>query len=265
MRPRREGSRWWPLVVVLLVVWSARGAHVDLAMLFGPEGRAGMARFIGGLFPPVFSLAYLADLVGPAIETVQMSLVGVAFGALIAAPLAYFATRSEAAGSSAGTRIAYHGSRGVLNVMRTVPDLVWALVFIAAVGLGPFAGALALTVHSAGLLGKLYAEAMESVDAAPVEAVAAMGVGRFKTMLWAVSPQAEPAFVSVTLYQWECNIRSAMVMGFVGAGGLGQRIDLAMRLFRYDEMITLLAVLLLLVAGVDRLSAWVRRRLVAHG
>ena len=155
----------------------------------------------------------------------------------------------------------YGAARGLLNIMRTIPDLVWALLFITAVGLGPFAGVLALTVHSAGLLGKLYAESMEAVDSAPVDTLAATGAGGAAVFLWAVLPQARAPVVSVTLYQWECNIRAAMVLGFVGAGGIGQRIDIAMRLFRYDEILTLLVLLLVLVTLVDRLSAILRKRL----
>ena len=158
--------------------------------------------------------------------------------------------------------LAYAAARGALNIMRTIPDLVWALMFIAAVGLGPFSGVLALTIHSAGLLGKLYSEALESVDPVPIHSLQAAGVGGLGTLAWGVLPQAGGPLISVTLYQWECNIRAAMVLGFVGAGGLGQRIDLAMRLFRYEEMLTLLAVLLLLVTAVDRLSASVRGGLV---
>lgn len=158
-------------------------------------------------------------------------------------------------------RAAYALARGLLNLMRTIPDLVWALMFIAAVGLGPFAGVLALTVHSAGLLGKLYAETLESADTVAADSMRATGASGLATLLWATVPQAQGPLVSVTLYQWECNIRSAMILGFVGAGGLGQRIDIAMRLFRYGELLTLIAALFILVTAVDRLSAVVRRRM----
>ncbi|MCL4554167.1 MAG: phosphonate ABC transporter, permease protein PhnE [Actinobacteria bacterium] len=272
MRPRSLSRLVWPSAVLVLVVWSARGAGVDPARLFGADGRTQIARFLAGLFPPEMSSAYLLGLVGPAIETVQMSLLGVVFGAAIAMPLAAFGMRAPGAAAPggrgrAGTRVrlfSYHVARSILNTMRTIPDLVWALMFIAAVGLGPFSGVLALTVHSAGLLGKLYSEALESVDPVPVHSLQAAGAGAPAVLVWGVLPQAIGPLVSVTLYQWECNIRAAMVLGFVGAGGLGQRIDLAMRLFRYDEMLPLLAVLLLLVTMVDRLSATVRSGLIKN-
>lgn len=267
--PSGNERRLWAIVLLALLVWSARGTGFDPVTLFGSEGRGQVGRFVAGLFPPELSLGYLSGLTQPVIETLQMSLLGVAFGALIAVPLGYVGTRTlaeaEAVPSVLGRRLAlmlYRMARGALDLMRTVPDLVWALMFIAAVGLGPFSGVLALTVHSAGLLGKLYSEALESVDRVPVEALKATGASRFAILLFSVLPQARGPLVSVTLYQWECNIRSAMVLGFVGAGGLGQRIDIAMRLFRYDEMLTLLGVLLLLVTAVDRLSALMRRRLM---
>lgn len=271
---RRRAERWvWLVALVALLAWSARGAGVQPGLLFGADGRAQIGSFIGGMFPPDLSPEMFSGLLGPVIETLQMSLLGVVFGALVAAPLAVLATRTpgELTASARGVgRIrvqaaVYSAARSVLNLMRTIPDLVWALMFVAAVGLGPFAGVLALTVHSAGLLGKLYAEAMESVDRGAAESLNVLGAGRTTVLLFAVLPQAAAPLVSVTLYQWECNIRSAMVLGFVGAGGLGQRIDLAMRLFRYDEMLTLLAVLLLLVTLVDRLSAFVRSRLALRG
>lgn len=266
--PLRQWS--WLLILVVLIAWSARGAGVRPAMLVGPDGRHQIARFVTGLFPPDLSVDYLTDLIGPAIETIQMSLLGVVFGAIIAAPLAVMATKPIRGSAHSGEgplrslvgRLSYAMARGILNVMRTIPDLVWALMFIAAVGLGPFAGVLALTVHSAGLLGKLYAETMESVNPVPVDALRATGAGGLAMLLWAVLPQAAGPLVSITLYQWECNIRAAMVLGFVGAGGLGQRIDIAMRLFRYEELLTLLAVLLVLVTAVDRLSALLRDRIV---
>lgn len=268
MRWRRMG---WLAALALLIAWSARGVGVDPALLFGADGRGHVGDFIAGLFPPELSVSYLLGLGKPALETLQMSLVGVVGGVLIASPLAVLAAR-PVSGFDAGRvvdhrwrRVVYAIARGVLNLMRTVPDLVWALMFIAAVGLGPFAGVLALTVHSAGLLGKLYAETLESVDAVPVDTMRVTGASRLATLLWAVLPQSAGPLVSVTLYQWECNIRSAMVLGFVGAGGLGQEIDLAMRLFRYNELLTLLFVLLLLVTAVDRLSAFLRGRIVTSG
>lgn len=181
----------WLLILLALMLWSARGTGVRPDLLFGSDGRHQIARFVTGLFPPELSSVYLLGLMKPAIETLQMSLLGVVFGVIIGSPLAVMATRrvggfarpAEGRLRGLAARASYAAARGILNVMRTIPDLVWALMFIAAVGLGPFAGILALTVHSAGLLGKLYAETMESVDPIPVDTLRATGAGGLATLM----------------------------------------------------------------------------------
>lgn len=241
--------------------------------LLGASGRTNMWKFISGLFPPDLSAGFLSSIVTPALETIQMSVLGVVLGAIVALPLSFLATRTLSSSQTPGVGIAsrfglghlpYLFARNVLNFMRAVPELVWALVFIAAVGLGPFAGVLALSVHSGGLLGKLYAENMEGVNPRPVEAVRSIGGNRAKVAAYAVLPQALPYFISITLYQWECNIRTATILGFVGAGGIGTSIDIAMRLFQYDEVLTLMAVVFLMVFLVDSTSAVVRKSIALH-
>ncbi|MHB0976490.1 MAG: phosphonate ABC transporter, permease protein PhnE [Candidatus Aquicultorales bacterium] len=273
--PAHPQSRWprrslVVLFIVLAFVWSAGGANLRPFELLGGEGRANMAKFVSGLFPPDLSSDFLLSLVKPTIETLQMSVAGVILGAAVAFPLSFFATRTLGSGQTPGTsravrwvlgHLPYLAARNFLNFLRAVPELVWALVFISAVGLGPFAGVLALAVHSAGLLGKLYAEAMESIDLEPVEAVRSLGGNRVKATAYAVVPQAAPHFVSLTLYQWECNARTATILGFVGAGGVGQSIDIAMRLFQYNQLLTLMAVIFGIVFLVDNVSAAIRKTL----
>ncbi len=185
----------------------------------------------------------------------------------MAFPLAALATSEEpTVGASPGERILrvipYHVSRFILNVFRSVPDILWALVFVVALGLGPFPGTLALAVHSAGILGKLYSETLEAVPARPVEALRATGAGTLQSFLFGRLPQAISGFTSLTLYQWECNIRSAAILGFVGAGGIGQQILISMNLFNYPKVATLVGATIIVVLLVDRFSAAVRRRLV---
>lgn len=272
--PENEKAKVWgrnitTLIIVLVVLyWSGKGAKVDFFELFGGQGRAGMGNFVKGLFPPDLSLRFLSSLLTPALETVQMAILGVVLGALIAMPLAFLATRTLSSSQTPGVGFLsryllghspYFAARNILNFMRSVPELVWALVFIAAIGLGPFAGVLALAVHGAGLLGKLYSEAMEGVNPYPVEAVRVMGGNRLQVASYAVLPQASSNLVSLTFYQWECNIRTATILGFVGAGGIGQRIDISMRLFQYNEVLTLIALVFLMVFIVDSLSGLFRK------
>jgi phosphonate transport system permease protein len=149
-----------------------------------------------------------------------------------------------------------------LNLGRTLPELLWALVLIFAVGLGPFAGALALAIHTAGVLGRLYAEALEEVPAAPLAALREAGAGDAAASAFAVLPQAFPQLVAYTLYRWEVNIRASAVLGVVGAGGLGGLLHVSLNLFHHHRTLTLLAVVVLLVTAVDLLSGAIRRRIL---
>jgi phosphonate transport system permease protein len=161
----------------------------------------------------------------------------------------------------------FGGCRGILNLGRAVPELVWALAFVVMVGLGPFAGVLALTAHSAGVLGKLYAELLESVDQRPVEAVRSTGASESQVTLLARIPMALPVLISYTLFRWECNLRSATVLGLVGAGGIGTELVLSFKLYQYHELLTLVAAILLMVAAIDVFGQIIRARILegSHG
>ena len=272
-QPRIGGAvprfSWKPALVVLVVLgltgWSAWGTEFDLVELFSSTGP--IERFISGMFPPDLSVRTLQATGRGILETFQMSFLGALIGAVVAFPLAALGTaEADTVGASRGERvlkaIPYHLSRFVLNVFRSVPDILWALVFVVALGLGPFPGTLALAVHSAGILGKLLSETLEAVPSRPVEALRATGAGALQAFLFGRLPQAMGGFTSLTLYQWECNIRSATILGFVGAGGIGQQILISMNLFDYPKVATLVAATIILVLIVDRFSAIVRRRLV---
>jgi phosphonate transport system permease protein len=253
------------LTVLGLTGWSVQGTGFDPLALF--TNAAPVERFVTGMFPPDVSLPTLRATATGIVETFQMSLLGAIIGAVVAFPLAALGTQeAPTAGSSYGQRLAravpYHLARMLTNVFRSVPDILWALVFVVALGLGPFPGTLALAVHSAGVLGKLYAETLEAVPNRPVEALRATGASGLQTFLFGRLPQAANGFTSLTLYMWECNIRSAAILGVVGAGGIGQQILISMQLFDYSRVATLVAATVALVLAVDRFSAAVRRRLV---
>jgi phosphonate transport system permease protein len=260
---------WKPVLVVLVILgltgWSIAGTKFDLIELLTSSGP--IERFVSGMFPPDLSAKTLQTTAVGVLETFQMSFLGALIGAIVAFPLAALATGEAATtGASRGERllrvVPYHLSRFVLNVFRSVPDILWALVFVVALGLGPFPGTLALVVHSAGILGKLYSETLEAVPVRPVEALRATGAGTLQSFLFGRLPQAISGFTSLTLYQWECNIRSATILGFVGAGGIGQQILVSMNLFDYPKVATLVGTTIIVVLAVDRFSATIRRRLV---
>jgi phosphonate transport system permease protein len=252
------------LVVLGLTGYSVAGTDFNVVELI--EGTGPAERFVSEMFPPDLSAATLRAAGTGILETFQMSFLGALIGAAVAFPLSVLGTQEIATvGSSRGERllraVPYHLSRFVLNVFRSVPDILWALIFVVALGLGPFPGTLALAVHSAGVLGKLYSETLEAVPSRPVEALAATGASNFQAFLFGRLPQAMSGFTSLTLYQWECNIRSATILGFVGAGGIGQEILISMNLFDYPKVATLVGATIVVVLLVDRFSAAIRRRL----
>ncbi len=268
-RHRRLAGLGWAGVLVLLIGWSMRGAGFNARFLSNARAQHETRRFVDGFLHPDLRLTYLADVAHSAVTTLQISFAGLAVGAVIGVPLSFLAAANLAANRTPGLPrwrrvvglVPYQLARNTLNFLRAVPELVWALVFISAVGLGPFAGSLAIGLHSAGLLGKLWAEQMEAVDDSPVEAVRLLGAGRTALGILAVFPQARQNLLSLTLYQWECNVRAAAIVGFVGAGGIGQDLDVSIRLFRYSQASVLILAILILVALADGTGALIRRSL----
>ena len=216
-------------------------------------GVHGMADFLSRAFPPDFSK--LNDAAWPALETVDIALFGTTAAVLLALPLAVLAARN-----TTPARVFYAASRSVIALCRSVPDLVWALLFVTAVGLGPFPGALAISVHSVGMLGRLFAEVIEDMDMGPVEALTMTGATRLAVFSHAVVPGVLPSLLGIALYRLDENIRSSLVLGFVGAGGIGFQLLTAMNLFQYRTVSLLLIVTFVIVIAAERLSAALRRR-----
>jgi phosphonate transport system permease protein len=158
-------------------------------------------------------------------------------------------------------RSLYLAARLLLNLCRSIPDIVWALMFVRVVGLGAFPGVLAIGVSYGGMLGKIYAEILETSPEGPIEALHAAGAGKSALLLYGFLPQVFANMVSYSLYRWECAIRSAAILGLVGAGGLGQQIELSMRMFEYHETSTILIIVFVLVTAVDHLSTMIRKAL----
>ncbi len=235
------------IVVQALVVVQARPQ--DLI-----TGIHGMADIISRAMPPAFSR--LPDMLWPALETVDIAIFGTVAGVCMALPLAVLA-----AANVTPSRVVYYLSRAIIGIARSVPDLVWALLFVTAVGLGPFPGALALSVHSIGMLGRLFAETIENMDMAPIDALSLTGANRVQVFTHGVVPTVLPALLGIALYRLDENIRSSLVLGFVGAGGIGFQLLSAMNLFDYQVVSLLLLMTFVLVIAAERLSAVLRARL----
>jgi phosphonate transport system permease protein len=196
-------------------------------------------------------------VVGATIETIQMALAGTFLALVVAVPVGFLAARN-----TTPHPLIYHGTRLVLNFFRTVPDLALGLLFVAAVGLGAFAGTLALFIHTATVLGKLLSESVENIDEGVVEAIRATGAGYTQILTFAVLPQMLPDLISFTLYRLETNIRAASVLGLIGAGGIGYLMNTSFRTFQYQEASAIVLVLIVLVMGVDYASYRLRKLVV---
>ena len=238
--------------MVAALVWSSWSPDISLRRLI--EGAPFMLDFIRRMLPPDPSV--LGQALHGALQTVQIALVGTSAAAVLAVPLALAAARNTA------PRWLYYWTRSALNAFRAIDTLVYALFFVAAVGLGPFPGVLAIIVYTATVLAKLFSEAIEAMDPGPVEAVQAVGATRIQVLRWGVLPQLGPEFVSFTLYRFETNIRAAAVLGFVGGGGIGFYIQTYLRLLNYPAASTVLLVLVVMVMLVDFTSSRLRARLI---
>jgi phosphonate transport system permease protein len=248
---------WFTAAVIVLVVASFASLDLRWAQFFSADAVRSMGRFVGEFFPPDTHPDFLRRVAVAAWETLAMSALGTLVAAAAGLSLAIPASRAHA-----GQRAPWRGpTRMLLNALRSVPELVWAALLLIAAGLGPMAGTLALAVHTAGVLGRLFAEAIENAPPGPAEALRTQGVGTARVIAYATLPQVLPQLLSYTLYRWENNIRAAAVLGVVGAGGLGQLLAFHMGLFHMPKTATILAAMLVLVAIVDAASYGARRLL----
>ena len=241
------------IALLALVVGSFASLQLSLGDLFGRQALADMGRFVVGFFPPDTSSRLLGRIAVGAAETIAMSLIGTLIAAVIGLMLALPASRA-AGPFRAIVRLA-------LNFLRSVPELVWAAILVIAVGLGPFAGTLALALHTTGVLGRLFADTLENLPPGPADALRDNGASAGATFFYARLPQAIPQLLSYTLYRWENNIRAATVLGVVGAGGLGQMLYFSLSLFQMRNAASIILAMIAIVVAVDAFSHWMRGRL----
>lgn len=249
----------WGGVIALLVV-SFRPAEIDkFPQLFTEAGR--MREFARGFFSPfidprAFMAADWPLYIGKMWQTIQMALWGTALAIVVAIPLGLLGARNIT------PWWIQQPVRRLLDMIRSIPDLVVALIFITAVGLGPFAGVMALMFNTGGVLAKLFAEAVESIDKGPVEGVRATGAGKLQEVVWGVIPQVAPLWTSYALYRFESSSRSATVLGLIGAGGVGQVLLDSINGFQYDQTGCIVLVIVVAVSLIDLLSQIIRTRLL---
>jgi phosphonate transport system permease protein len=237
------------LLVVVQSLWVVEARPQDLI-----TGFHGMVDIVRRAVPPDFSK--LPGALWPALETIDIAIFGTLAGLILAVPLTVLA-----ASNVTPSRLVYYLARGIIGFTRAVPDLVWALLFVTAVGLGPFPGGLALAVHSLGMLGRLFAETIEHMDMAPIDALSLTGARPMQVFSHGIIPSVLPSLLGISLYRLDENIRSSLVLGFVGAGGIGFQLLTAMNLFQYREVSLLLIITFVIVLVAERLSALLRQKL----
>jgi phosphonate transport system permease protein len=240
-------------LVLAIIVASAAYTH-----LFDGErlerGLPALAMLARDMMPPDFSNA--RDWLHPLLDTAAMSIAGTALAVLLSLPLAVLA-----ASNTSPNIVVYSVARGLLNALRAIPELIIGIVFVAAVGFGALPGVLALCLHSVGMVGKFFAEAIEHCDEKPVEAALSVGATPLQVIVHAILPQVAPKLADIALYRWEYNFRASTVLGMVGAGGIGFELIGSLRLMQYREVSALLLVILAMVCLVDGLGSRLRRHL----
>ena len=250
---------WGTIACGVAVVWASFAyLSLDISLLFARESAGYMRDFIGRFFPPDLSAGFLSRIAQGTLETLAVSAIGTLLAAVAGLLLALPASGRIGAGAKAVTRL-------LLNFLRSVPELVWAALMVLAAGLGPFAGTLALALHTSGVLGRLFAESLENAPPEPARALAESGAAPAAAFLYATLPLITPQLIAYSLYRWEMNIRMATVLGFVGAGGLGQMLYYELSLLHEPQACSVIAAMLALVVAVDAVSAWVRRRQMRPG
>ena len=264
--PAWSGRVFWTLAAVVMLWPLAVATEFRPWALFERKNLEVTGQFLASFLPPAHAPEFLAMVARETWRTVAIATAGLTLALVIAIPMALLATRTLSVSAlpgrmARGPYLLRQAARWGLVALRSVPELVWALVFVRVVGLGPTAGVLAIALTYGGMLGKVYAEILESGDEHATRSLLRNGSGRLQAFFYGLLPQNAAELTSYTVYRWECAIRSSVVLGFVGAGGLGQQMDNSMKMFNGGEVLTMLAVFVALVALADRVSAGLRRGL----
>ncbi|MBU3538439.1 ABC transporter permease [Polynucleobacter sp. UK-Gri1-W3] len=254
--------------IALTILWPMMQlAQFDVFALFEVSNLKVFTNFLIQFFPPNLQASFLVLVLKATLETLAMATAGIALAMLMAIPLGLIITYSlsiSRIGPASGHRVAKLGrylARMLMLLLRGIPEIVWALLLVRVFGLGPIAGVLAIAITYGGMLAKVYSEILETENTLPAKALIMLGSGRINAFLYGLLPGASQELASYTIYRWECAVRASVVMGFVGAGGLGQLMDQSMKMLNGGEVSTILIVFLLLVLLADYISLIIRRQL----
>ncbi|NMM10993.1 MAG: ABC transporter permease subunit [Polaromonas sp.] len=270
-RPERRDPAWrgrvfWTLAALLLLWPALVLTEFKPWLMIEPGTLKSTLRFLSDFVPPKVEPEFLWLVARETWRTVAIATAGMALALLLAVPLTLLSVRALSVSALSGRMALMPAAvrqlvRWILILLRSVPELIWALVFVRVVGLGPTAGVLAIALTYSGMLGKVYGEILESGESHATVTLLRNGSGRLQAFFYGLLPQNAPELTSYSVYRWECAIRSSAVLGFVGAGGLGQQMDASMKMFNGAEVSTMLLVFMALVGFADKASAWLRKAL----
>ena len=241
------------ILIILVYYWAIKGTGASPVNF--AKGVPFMIDFIARMFPP--DVSNIGTFLLKAIETLQMAIIGSTLGAIIALPLSFLAARNIAP-----SKILYHFVRTIFDICRGINEIVWGLIFVSMVGLGPFPGVLALAVHVTGALGRYFSEAIETVNPDTIKAIVSTGANKIQVIVRGILPEVKPSFINYSLYYLENNFRAATVLGLVGAGGIGMELLTSMKLFKNQEVLTILIIMVVMVIIIDRFSAYIRKKVL---
>jgi len=271
-RPSLIQKNFWLILTSIFIFWSFSIGDGSFLDLFYVKNIDHIKTYISKFWPIDLQRSFLSLTFFAAIETLAISIAGTVISIFIAILTLYTSTSTKVLNTGGEWEKSYYKdnlmqsfslfiTKAILNFFRTIPEIIWAVIFVFATGLGPFAGVLAIGIHNAGVLGKLFSETIENVKLQPIESIRASGSKKSIAFLYAAIPQAFPQLIAYCLYRWEVNIRTATILGLVGAGGLGQQVHIAISLFLESKVATLTIAIFLLVNCVDFLSSWIRKKL----
>ena len=244
------------LALIAIVAWAIKGAEVSIVNIV--TGVPNILDYLGRMVPPSGSI--LTKLGQPLTETFQIAIMAIIFATIVALPLSFLAARNIMPNG-----VIYQTTRSILGILRGIPPLLYALLFVSMVGLGPFAGVLALTCHVVGGMGRFFSEAVENINPEVIDAAKAAGANKVKTVIHAIIPELGALILGYILYFFEYNVRTGTILGLVGAGGIGLQLMISIHLFKYGEVATIMLVIVAVIVVMDRLSVIARNRLIRGG
>lgn len=253
MSMRKKKHVWTILFLILLFAWSIWQTESSLFDFI--HGFSNMFDLLVQMIPP--NWAYFDNVIPPMLDTIRMALLGTTIGAILAIPFALLSASNVFTNKGL-----YYPIRFILNLIRTIPELLLAAIFVAILGLGPLPGIFALGIFSMGIIAKLTYEATEGIDPGPLEAMTAVGANKIQWIAYSVVPQVTPYYISFVLYALEINVRAAAILGLVGAGGIGEYYDKTLGFLEYDKVSTIILCTLLVVLAIDYVSMKLREKLL---